>query len=108
MLLCIVSDTITKMTLNPPCTVYAQITKVFLLSPPPPKTGTSLGAVSPTRKEQPLFTLRQVGMICERLLKEREDKVREEYEETMTSKLAGRYLVIDLANTAFKFYTQSL
>ena len=28
-------------------------------------------------------------MICERLLKEREEKVREEYEETMTSKLAG-------------------
>lgn len=53
--------------------------------------GTSLGGVSPTRKEQPLFTLRQVGMICERLLKEREDKVREEYEETMTSKLAEQY-----------------
>lgn len=52
-------------------------------------TGTSSGGVSPTRKEQPLFTLRQVGMICERLLKEREEKVREEYEETMTSKLAG-------------------
>lgn len=51
--------------------------------------GTSSGGVSPTRKEQPLFTLRQVGMICERLLKEREEKVREEYEETMTSKLAG-------------------
>uniref|UniRef100_A0A3Q2YZU8 Akirin-2 n=1 Tax=Hippocampus comes TaxID=109280 RepID=A0A3Q2YZU8_HIPCM len=42
-------------------------------------------------KEQPLFTLKQVGMICERLLKEREDKVREEYEETMTSKLAEQY-----------------
>lgn len=52
-------------------------------------TGTSSGGVSPTRREQPLFTLRQVGMICERLLKEREEKVREEYEETMTSKLAG-------------------
>uniref|UniRef100_A0A8C6P3C9 Akirin-2 n=1 Tax=Nothobranchius furzeri TaxID=105023 RepID=A0A8C6P3C9_NOTFU len=52
---------------------------------------TSSGGVSPTRKEQPLFTLRQVGMICERLLKEREEKVREEYEETMTSKLAEHY-----------------
>lgn len=57
-------------------------------------TGTSSGGVSPTRKEQPLFTLRQVGMICERLLKEREEKVREEYEETMTSKLAGWYTFI--------------
>ncbi|XP_047183164.1 akirin-2 isoform X1 [Scophthalmus maximus] len=53
--------------------------------------GTSSGGVSPTRREQPLFTLRQVGMICERLLKEREDKVREEYEETLTSKLAEQY-----------------
>ncbi|KAG7460655.1 hypothetical protein MATL_G00201000 [Megalops atlanticus] len=53
--------------------------------------GTSSGASSPSRKEQPLFTLRQVGMICERLLKEREDKVREEYEEILTSKLAEQY-----------------
>lgn len=43
------------------------------------------------RKEQPLFTLRQVGMICERLLKEREDKVREEYEEILTTKLSEQY-----------------
>lgn len=57
------------------------------------RTGASSGGVSPTRKEQPLFTLRQVGIICERLLKEREEKVREEYEETMTSKLAGWYAV---------------
>ncbi|XP_072558707.1 akirin-2 [Paramormyrops kingsleyae] len=53
--------------------------------------GTSSGASSPSRKEQPLFTLRQVGMICERLLKEREDKVREEYDEILTSKLAEQY-----------------
>ncbi|XP_068135497.1 akirin-2 [Hyperolius riggenbachi] len=46
---------------------------------------------SQLRKEQPLFTLKQVGMICERLLKEREDKVREEYEEILTSKLAEQY-----------------
>lgn len=51
--------------------------------------GTS--SASPLRKEQPLFTLRQVGMICERLLKEREDKVREEYEEILTTKLAEQY-----------------
>lgn len=52
-------------------------------------TGASPGGSSPTRKEQPLFSLRQVGMICERLLKEREDKIREEYEEILTTKLAG-------------------
>nr|XP_020459686.1 akirin-2-like [Monopterus albus] len=54
-------------------------------------TGMSSGASSPTRKEQPLFSLRQVGMICERLLKEREDKIREEYEEILTTKLAEQY-----------------
>lgn len=59
-------------------------------------TETSPGAVSPTRREQPLFTLKQVGMLCERLLKEREDKVREEYEEIMTSKLAGLCYIICL------------
>uniref|UniRef100_A0A8D2ZIE0 Akirin-2 n=1 Tax=Scophthalmus maximus TaxID=52904 RepID=A0A8D2ZIE0_SCOMX len=53
--------------------------------------GTSSGASSPTRKEQPLFSLRQVGMICERLLKEREDKIREEYNEILTTKLAEQY-----------------
>lgn len=52
-------------------------------------TGTSSAATSPSRKEQPLFSLRQVGMICERLLKEREDKIREEYDEILTTKLAG-------------------
>lgn len=58
-------------------------------NPPFFSTGTSSGASSPTRKEQPLFSLRQVGMICERLLKEREDKIREEYDEILTTKLAG-------------------
>lgn len=51
--------------------------------------GTPSAASSPLKKEQPLFTLRQVGMICERLLKEREEKVREEYEEILNTKLAG-------------------
>ncbi|ROL44007.1 Akirin-2 [Anabarilius grahami] len=51
--------------------------------------GVSSGSASPSRREQPLFTLKQVGMICERLLKEREEKVREEYDEILTTKLAG-------------------
>lgn len=53
--------------------------------------GTSSATSSPLKKEQPLFTLRQVGMICERLLKEREEKVREEYEEILNTKLAEQY-----------------
>ncbi|KAF7654057.1 hypothetical protein LDENG_00075240 [Lucifuga dentata] len=54
-------------------------------------SGMSSGSSSPTRKEQPLFSLKQVGMICERLLKEREDKIHEEYDEILTAKLAEQY-----------------
>ncbi|TRY84467.1 hypothetical protein DNTS_035821 [Danionella cerebrum] len=62
----------------------------------PPDTHTqpsssSTGSLSPSRLEQPLFTLRQVGLICERLLKEREEKVRDEYDQILTSKLAEQY-----------------
>uniref|UniRef100_A0A8C2HKR8 Akirin-2 n=1 Tax=Cyprinus carpio TaxID=7962 RepID=A0A8C2HKR8_CYPCA len=54
-------------------------------------TSSALSASSPSRREQPLFTLKQVGMICERLLKECEEKVREEYDEILTTKLAEQY-----------------
>lgn len=64
-------------------------------------TGTSSGASSPTRKEQPLFSLRQVGMICERLLKEREDKIREDYDEMLTTKLAGVVVIIIFYHSYF-------
>lgn len=57
--------------------------------------GTSSATSSPLKKEQPLFTLRQVGMICERLLKEREEKVREEYEEILNTKLAGNKFILE-------------
>ncbi|XP_061846254.1 akirin-2 isoform X4 [Colius striatus] len=66
---------------EPCCSSDAQ-PHAFLLTGP---------ASSPLKKEQPLFTLRQVGMICERLLKEREEKIREEYEEILTTKLAEQY-----------------
>lgn len=42
------------------------------------------------KKDQPTFTLRQVGIICERLLKDYEDKIREEYEQILNTRLAGR------------------
>uniref|UniRef100_A0A2K6K3S8 Akirin-2 n=2 Tax=Rhinopithecus TaxID=542827 RepID=A0A2K6K3S8_RHIBE len=74
---------------DPCCTSDAQ-PHAFLLSGPA-SPGSSSAASSPLKKEQPLFTLRQVGMICERLLKEREEKVREEYEEILNTKLAEQY-----------------
>ncbi|XP_078504320.1 akirin-2 [Lissotriton helveticus] len=70
-----------------PCSTDGHPHPFLLTGPALPGTSPS----SPLKKEQPLFTLRQVGMICERLLKEREEKVREEYEEILTTKLAEQY-----------------
>lgn len=42
-------------------------------------------------KDKPLFTFRQVGLICERMLREREDKLRELYEEALAAKLSEQY-----------------
>nr|XP_044994003.1 akirin-2 [Jaculus jaculus] len=74
---------------DPGCSSDAQPPAFLLGGPVSP--GTPSVASSPLKKEQPLFTLRQVGMICERLLKEREEKVREEYEEILNTKLAEQY-----------------
>lgn len=38
-----------------------------------------------------LLTLKQVNMICARLLKEREDKIREEYDQILSNKLHEQY-----------------
>lgn len=46
---------------------------------------------SPPRKDQPLFTLKQVTLICERMLKERETQVTEEYDKVLREKLAEQY-----------------
>lgn len=53
-------------------------------------------------------------MICERLLKEREEKIREEYDEILTTKLAGLCLCVshlmtpirstELQKTKFSFF----
>jgi hypothetical protein len=51
----------------------------------------SHGLLSPTRREQPLFTFKQVGLICERLMRERESEIREEYDRVLGTKLAEQY-----------------
>ena len=43
-----------------------------------------------TSNQQHLLTLKQVNMICARLLKEREEKIREEYERILSNKLNGK------------------
>ncbi|XP_013790458.1 akirin-2-like [Limulus polyphemus] len=55
-----------------------------------PDMSGSYGSAS-NHKDQPLFTFRQVGIICERLLAEREHHIREQYDQVMTTKLAEQY-----------------
>lgn len=43
----------------------------------------------PSAHQQHLLTLKQVNLICARLLQEREEKIREEYDRILTSKLNG-------------------
>jgi len=55
-------------------------------------TTESMGSPSQsTKKDSPLFTFRQVGLICERLLREREQHLRREYDQVLTNKLAEQY-----------------
>ncbi|XP_014288729.1 akirin-2 isoform X2 [Halyomorpha halys] len=46
---------------------------------------------SPSTRDKPLFTFRQVGMICERMLTERETQIREEYDRILNMKLSEQY-----------------
>ncbi|XP_064628874.1 akirin-2-like [Lineus longissimus] len=48
-------------------------------------------ALSPSKRDAPLFTFRQVSMFCERMLKEREEQIREDYDKVLTCKLAEQY-----------------
>lgn len=63
-------------------------------------SGSEMGPDSPRRPDSPpsiaradkgLFTFKQVQMICERMLKEREETLREQYDTVLTSKLAEQY-----------------
>uniref|UniRef100_A0A0K8TNC4 Akirin n=1 Tax=Tabanus bromius TaxID=304241 RepID=A0A0K8TNC4_TABBR len=64
-------------------------------------SGSEMGPDSPRRPESPpsivrnpekaLFTFKQVQLICERMLKEREDALREQYDAVLTTKLAEQY-----------------
>ncbi|EAT35663.1 AAEL012181-PA [Aedes aegypti] len=64
-------------------------------------SGSEMGPDSPRRPDSPpsmvkhpekaLFTFKQVQMICERMLKEREDALREQYDAVLTNKLAEQY-----------------
>ncbi|XP_055707599.1 akirin [Phlebotomus papatasi] len=63
-------------------------------------SGSEMGSDSPRRPDTPptmknpdkaLFTFKQVQLICSRMLKEQEEKLREQYDLILTSKLAEQY-----------------
>lgn len=52
-------------------------------------TKTSFNSLS--HNDVPLFSMNQVNMICERMLKEREQHIREQYDKILTQKLSEQY-----------------
>lgn len=56
-----------------------------------PCSGNMFSALSPSKRDTPLFTFKQVSMICERMLKEREEQIKNEYNSVLTCKLAEQY-----------------
>jgi len=46
---------------------------------------------TPRRKDVPMFTLKQVGLVCERMMKERQEELQQEYEKLLTAKLSEQY-----------------
>lgn len=66
------------------------------MSPPPggsSPTGlfSPTGSMSPPRGKEASFTIKQVVTLCERLWKEREEKLREEYDQVLHEKLGEQY-----------------
>ncbi|RUS85956.1 hypothetical protein EGW08_006285 [Elysia chlorotica] len=51
----------------------------------------SSGMSSPKQKDVPLFTFKQVAMICERMVRDHEDKIREQYDKVLNNKLSEEY-----------------
>ena len=51
---------------------------------------TFFNALSPSKKEVPLFTFKQVSLVCERMIREREEHIRQQYDQVLTCKLAGK------------------
>lgn len=60
---------------------------------PSSSNGSSAGEQLPDKKlsNTPMLTMKQVGMICERLLKEQEEKLRSEYDKVLVTKLSEQY-----------------
>merc|ERR1711936_625547 len=67
-----------------------------LAIPPPRPTATTTAAASSSsaankKTDRPVFTLKQMTMICEKMCQERTDQVREEYDRILQQKLSEQY-----------------
>lgn len=56
-----------------------------------PSSSSFAAMYSSSNRDKPLFTFRQVGIICERMLNERETQLREEYDRILNMKLSEQY-----------------
>lgn len=59
------------------------------VSLPTSATDESIGQSGNGRKDMPLFTFTEVIAFCQKMLKQRENDLREEYDKVLTAKLAG-------------------
>ncbi|XP_058803054.1 akirin-2 [Phymastichus coffea] len=59
--------------------------------PVSPSSPSCSNAHNSSSKDKPLFTFKQVNLICERMLKEQETQIREEYDQILTMKLSEQY-----------------
>lgn len=55
------------------------------------RVAAALGYSSYSSRDAPLFTLRQVGYICDRMLKDQEEKIRSDYDKVLITKLSEQY-----------------
>merc|ERR1719361_804374 len=61
------------------------------ITPPRPTTATSSSSAANKKTDRPVFTLKQMTMICEKMCQERTDQVREEYDRILQQKLSEQY-----------------
>lgn len=58
---------------------------------PPQGSMSPSGGMSPPRGKEPALSIKQAVQVCERLWKEREEKIREEYDQVLHEKLGEQY-----------------
>lgn len=57
-------------------------------TPLTPRQGGGSGSAC---RDVPMFTQHQIGLVCERMIREREGQLKDEYEQVLSSKLAEQY-----------------